>query len=214
MAADRLQVLIIDDHLAVRRGLELLLREAGFAIAGGADHPSEAGSQLRHAHYDVAMLEVRRRDGDGLELVREVLRTREHVPLVLYTGATEPRGLLVAASGLGAPGFVLTGSPPATLTAALTAVAGGGSYIDPDLTALLSAGPEARRLDVLTPRERQVLTLLADGESGPEIAELLFLSLETVRTHIRNAITKLGARTRVQAAAMVAVARAESAGGP
>jgi DNA-binding NarL/FixJ family response regulator len=214
MSADRLQVLIIDDHLAVRRGLELLLLQDGFAIAGGADHPSAAGSQLRHGHYDVAMLEIRRRGGDGLELARQVLRTRDQMPLVLYTGATEPRGPLVAASRLGAPGFVLTGSPPETLTAALTAVAGGGSYIDPELAELLSAGPAARRLDVLTRRELQVLGLLADGESGPEIAEQLFLSLETVRTHIRNAITKLGARTRVQAAAMVAAARVESAGGP
>jgi DNA-binding NarL/FixJ family response regulator len=204
MAATEPEVLIIDDHLAVRRGLELLVRQAGFAIAGGADQPSDARSQLRHGRYDVAMLEIRRRSGDGLDLARDVLSTRGHAPLLLYTAVTDPRGPLLEASRIGAPGFVLTASAPETLIDALTAVAAGGHYLDAELPPLLAPGPGAQRLSVLSPRERQVLGLLADGESGPEIAAALFLSLETVRTHIRNASTKLGARTRVQAAAIVA----------
>jgi DNA-binding NarL/FixJ family response regulator len=95
-----------------------------------------------------------------------------------------------------------------TLVEALRVVAGGGSFVDPEVARLV-AEPAAAQQPVtrLSPREREVLGLLAAGYQGPEIAERLFLSLETVRTHIRNAVAKLGARTRVQAAAIVACAR-------
>jgi DNA-binding NarL/FixJ family response regulator len=175
MQASRPEVLIVDDHAAVRHALEYLLRGAGFAIAAGSEQHTDPRSQLRHGSYDVAMLEIRLRSGDGLELARHALA-------------------------------------PETLTDALRMVADGGRFVDPELSPLLAAGPAEQRLAVLSRRERQVLSLLADGDSGPEIAERLFLSLETVRTHIRNAITKLGARTRVQAAAMVAAARDEPPG--
>ena len=141
--------------------------------------------------------------GDGIALAREALQA-EAAPLVLCTGCAEPRGPLVAAFQLGAPGLVLTSSPVQTLVDALRTVARGGRYVDPEVAPLLASNPAARRLAQLSPREREVLGLLADGYQGPEIAERLFLSLETVRTHIRNAVAKLGARTRVQAAAMVA----------
>jgi DNA-binding NarL/FixJ family response regulator len=212
MQASRPEVLIVDDHAAVRHALEYLLRGAGFAIAAGSEQHTGPRSQLRHGSYDVAMLEIRLRSGDGLELARHALVTRRQAPLVLYTAYADPRATLVAASRLGAPGLVMTSSPPETLTDALRTVAEGGTFLDPELSPLLAAGPAERRLAVLSRRERQVLSLLADGDSGPEIAERLFLSLETVRTHIRNAITKLGARTRVQAAAMVAAARDEPPG--
>jgi DNA-binding NarL/FixJ family response regulator len=161
--------------------------------------------------HDVALVEIRRHLGDGVRLARDVLRGGAAAPVVLCTGYAEPRGPLIAASKLGAAGFVLTSSPVATLLDALRAVADGGRYMDPEVTPLLGGNADARRVTLLSPREREVLLLLADGYQGPEIADRLFLSLETVRTHIRNAVTKLGARTRVQAAAMVA---RERDGGP
>jgi DNA-binding NarL/FixJ family response regulator len=91
-------------------------------------------------------------------------------------------------------------------------VAAGGSFVDPDVAPLVAETAASRRVRQLSPREREVLGLLADGYQGPEIAEQLFLSLETVRTHIRNGMGKLGARTRVQAAAMVACAREDGDG--
>jgi DNA-binding NarL/FixJ family response regulator len=197
------QVLIVDDHLAAGRGIELLLREAGFGIEHRAHVVADVRSVLLDGRYDVAMLELRLRHGDALELARDLLRERPQAPLLLYTGHPEPVSDLRAAVDVGAPGVVLTSSTPQTLADAVHAVAAGGAYRDPELAVLL-ASPEADRLAALSPREREVLGLLADGYSGPEIAERLFLSLETVRTHIRNATSKLGARTRVQAAALVA----------
>ena len=108
---------------------------------------------------------------------------------------------------------MLTSSPVSTLVEALRTVAGGDSFTDPEVTSLVAERSAAQRVTKLTPREREVLGLLADGYQGPEIAEQLFLSSETVRTHIRNAVGKLGARTRVQAAAMVACAREDSRAG-
>ncbi len=207
------EVLIVDDRLAVRRGLELLLRDAGFAVAVCPDDPDTARAELAKGGHDVALVEIRRRAGDGVELAREALRASPAAPLVLCTGYAWPRAPLLAAAGLGAPGLVLTSSPVSTLVEALRTVAGGDSFTDPEVTSLVAERSAAQRVTKLTPREREVLGLLADGYRGPEIAEQLFLSLETVRTHIRNAVGKLGARTRVQAAAMVACAREESRAG-
>ncbi|HEX4009252.1 MAG TPA: response regulator transcription factor [Solirubrobacteraceae bacterium] len=204
MDPSRPQVLIVDDHLAVRRALELLLRDAGFAIASSAEPPAGARSLLLHGQYDVALLELRLDRGDGLQLARDVLRERPDAPLLLYTGYADPFAGLAAAAGLGVPGLVLTASPPEALIDAVRAVAGGATYRDPEVDARLAANPQSSRLAALTRREWEVLRLLADGYAGPDIAAHLHLSLETVRTHIRNATTKLGARTRVQAAALVA----------
>jgi DNA-binding NarL/FixJ family response regulator len=206
MEASRPEVLIVDDHLAARRGLELVLREAGFIVAIASDEPRRARSEMVNGGHDVALLEIRRHLGDGVALAREALHAGG-APVVLCTGYGEPRAPLVAASQLGAPGLLLTSSPVQTLVDALQTVARGGRYVDPEVAPLLASTPAARRLAQLSPREREVLGLLADGYQGPEIADRLFLSVETVRTHIRNGVNKLGARTRVQAAAMVACDR-------
>jgi DNA-binding NarL/FixJ family response regulator len=209
MEAHQPEVLIVDDHLAAGRGLELLLRDAGFAVALCPDEPDKARAELRKAGHDVALLEIRRWVGDGVQLARQALQAGGGAPLVLCTAYASPRGPLLAASRLGAPGLVLTSSPVQTLVDALRAVASGGTYVDPQVTPLVAETTAEQRVTRLSPREREVLGLLSDGYSGPEIAGRLFLSLETVRTHIRNAVGKLGARTRVQAAAMVARARDE-----
>ncbi|MFZ1992778.1 MAG: response regulator transcription factor [Solirubrobacteraceae bacterium] len=214
MEANQPEVLIVDDHLAARRGMELLLREAGFAVALCPDQPDRARAELARGAHDVALVEIRRHLGDGVELARETLRAPRGVPLVLCTGYAQPRRPLAAAVELGAPGLVLTSSPVGTLVEALRVVAGGGSFVDPEVAPLIAEPAAAQHVRRLSPREREILGLLADGYQGPEIAERLFLSLETVRTHIRNAVGKLGARTRVQAAAMVACAREEGPGDP
>ena len=120
----------------------------------------------------------------------------------MYTGYTTPDAGLDEAVRIGARGFVLKSSPPQTLVAALRAVAAGGNYVDQDLAAVLAGDSRGSLWRLLSPREREVLNLLAEGLNGHEIAERLFLSPETVRTHIRNAVTKIGARTRVQAVAL------------
>jgi DNA-binding NarL/FixJ family response regulator len=207
MPDHRLEVLIVDDQLAAGRGMELLLRDAGFAVTVAPNRPDQARADLIRADYHVALVEIRRQLGDGVAMARTALHARDGAPLVLCTGYGTARGPLLAASRLGAPGLVLTSSPVTTLVGALRTVAGGGRFLDPAVAPLVTETSAEQRVGRLTPREREVLTLLADGYRGPEIAAQLFLSLETVRTHIRNAVGKLGARTRVQAAAMVAVER-------
>jgi DNA-binding NarL/FixJ family response regulator len=196
------QVLVIDDHLTVRDGLGLLLERAGLSVSG-AGTIAEARELLERRSWDVALLDVAPRRPEGLALARELLAAAPGPRLVLTTACTDPASVLAAALALGAPGFVLKCSPPETLVQGLVTVASGATFTDLGLQDLLASDPSAARLAALTPRERQVLALLADGCSGPEIAERLFLSVETVRTHVANATVKLGARTRVQAVALL-----------
>lgn len=202
MSPDALQVLMIDDHLAVRHGLELLLGEAGMVICG-AGGAAEAADLRRRTAPDVIVLELRLRHGDGLGLARSLLQERPPAPLVLTTACLEPVSAIIAAAQLGAPGFVLKSAAPQTFVQALTMVAAGGRFVDAEVASLVAAAGEPSRLAQLTPREREILGLLAEGCSGPDIAGRLFLSIETVRTHVGNAVTKLGARTRVEAVALL-----------
>ncbi len=203
MPAEQLEVIVVDDHLTMRRGVELLLREAGLRVAGVAGSLDEARAVLSRRRYDVALLDVHLQEQSSVVLVEELLRADPNAPIVLYTGYTGPDSGLHDAVRAGARGFVLKSSPPQRLIDALRSVAAGGTYIDPELAGLLSEGGELQRLATLSPREREILSLLADGLTGQTIAERLFLSPETVRTHVRNATSKLGARTRVQAVALI-----------
>jgi DNA-binding NarL/FixJ family response regulator len=198
-----LEVIVVDDHLAMRRGIELLLREAGFRIAGVAGALEEARTVLARRRFDVALLDVQLGQESSVALVEDLLRADPAAPIVLYTGYTRSDSLLHEAVRAGARGFVLKTSPAPRLTDALRAVAAGGTYVDPELAGHLAEDGELRRLASLSARELEVLELLADGLNGQMIADRLFLSPETVRTHVRNATAKLGARTRVQAVAMV-----------
>jgi DNA-binding NarL/FixJ family response regulator len=198
-----IEVLVIDDHLAMRRGVEMLLRAEGLRVAGVAGGLEEARALLERRRHDVALLDVHLGDDSSIELVQEALARNPDAAIVLYTGFTGRGGGLAEAAAAGARGFVLKASSPTRLVDALRSVAAGGTYVDPDLAALLAHGSDPTRVDLLNPREREILSLLADGLTGQAIAETLFLSPETVRTHVRNATTKLGAKTRTQAVAMI-----------
>jgi DNA-binding NarL/FixJ family response regulator len=203
MKSEELEVIVVDDHLAMRRGIELLLREAGFRIAGVAGTLDEARAILARRRFDVALLDVQLGSESSVGLVEDLLREDPTSPIVLYTGYTGSDSMLREAVRAGARGFVLKTSPAPRLTDALRAVATGGTYVDPELAGRLAEDGEMQRLSALSARELEVLGLLADGLNGQMIAERLFLSPETVRTHVRNATSKMGARTRVQAVAMV-----------
>jgi DNA-binding NarL/FixJ family response regulator len=210
MTSEELEVIVVDDHLAMRRGIELLLREAGFRIAGVAGTLEEARAILSRRRFDVALLDVQLGQQSSVSLVEDLLREDPGTPIVLYTGHTGSDSMLHEAVRAGARGFVLKTSPASRLTDALHAVAAGGTYVDPELAGQLAEGGELQRLSALSSRELEVLELLADGLNGQMIAERLFLSPETVRTHVRNAASKLGARTRVQAVAIVVRGRRSS----
>ncbi|HET9124813.1 MAG TPA: response regulator transcription factor [Solirubrobacteraceae bacterium] len=198
------EVLIADDQLAVRRGTELTLREAGFRVAGVAATLAEAAGLLRRRRYDVALVDTLLQDAPTAPMLGELLSDRPDAPVIVFAG--RDRAALGAVAGLGAPGLVLKSSPPPTLMQALRTVIGGRRFVDPLAAARVPESARRTARDgaaLLSPREREILVMLAEGFSGAEIATRLFLSSETVRTHVRNAVQKLGCRTRTQAVALL-----------
>jgi DNA-binding NarL/FixJ family response regulator len=197
--SDGPSVLLVEDHLAVRKGLELLLRDRGFHVMGATASADEGLRMFIDRHPDVAIVDVDLGTASGLDLVERMLEHRPGAGVLVYTGLSDPSALHAAAS-CGARGFVLKTIAPSDLMAAARAVAAGGLYVDPCVAELLA--PRAARAALLSRREREVLDLLALGMTGQQVASELFLSPETVRTHVRNAMKKLGASTRVHAVAM------------
>jgi DNA-binding NarL/FixJ family response regulator len=199
MTGPELQAVLVEDHLALRKGLELLLRDQGIRIVGVAETPA-AGIRIVLARKpDVAIVDMSLEDGSGIEVAREVLAREPGTGILFYTGSTD-QALLQEALDSGARGFALKAGGPSELLTAVRVVAAGGEYVDPRVARLLDAGDVPQQ--VLSPREREVIDLLAGGLKGEEVAERLFLSPETVQTHVRNLMRKLGARTRVHALAI------------
>jgi DNA-binding NarL/FixJ family response regulator len=195
-----LNVVIVDDHVALRRGMELLLRRAGHHVVGTADDAEAGEALILRRKPDVALVDLALPGMSGAELTRSLLKEDPKVRIILYTGAADERQLLDALDA-GAAGLALKSGDPAELEQAILTVAGGGDYLDPRLTPLLAKSANGRD-KTLSPREREILGLLSQGLSGEEAAIQLFLSPETVRTHVRNAMTKLGAATRAHAVAL------------
>jgi DNA-binding NarL/FixJ family response regulator len=204
MAGGIPEVLVADDQLTVRRGTELTLREAGFRVAGIAATVGEAAALLRRRRYDVALVETLLQDTSTAPMLTALFAERPHAPVIVFAG--RDRVALGAVAGIGAPGLVLKSSATTTLMQALRAVIGGRRYVDPLAAARMPELPKRPTRGgpaMLSPREREILSMLAEGFSGAEIATRLFLSSETVRTHVRNAVQKLGCRTRTQAVALL-----------
>jgi DNA-binding NarL/FixJ family response regulator len=211
MALAPLEILLVDDQLGVRRGLELLLRDGGFRIAGVAGGVEEAAGLVRRRRFDAALVDSMLAGTPTAPLLTGWLAERPDAPIVVYAGRNE--AALAAAAEVSAPGLVLRSSPPSVLWEALREVAAGGTFADPEFVRRLPQRPRRpvrTGVALLSPREREILGMLAEGWSGAEIAERLYLSAETVRTHVRNAVQKLGARTRTQAVALLVAANGAS----
>jgi len=194
-------VVIVEDHVALRRGLELLLRDSDCRVIGTADDAATGASVIGRRRPDVAVVDINLPDGSGIDLCRSVLADDPDLGVLLYTGV-EDRETLGEALDCGARGFALKAGAPEELLAAIRAVAAGQSYVDQRLRPLLLARFTTEKIGVLSPREREVLDLLSKGLNGEEVAVRLTLSPETVRTHVRNAMNKLEAQTRVHAVAI------------
>jgi DNA-binding NarL/FixJ family response regulator len=195
-----LNVVIVDDHVALRRGMELLLRRAGHHVVGTADDAESGEVLILRRKPDVALVDLALPGMSGAELTRSLLSSDPELRVILYTGAADERQLLDALDA-GAAGFALKSGDPEELEEAIRTVAAGGDYIDPRLTPLLAKGSDGKAR-TLSPREREIMGLLSRGLSGEEAAKQLFPSPETVRTHVRNAMSKLGAATRAHAVAL------------
>jgi DNA-binding NarL/FixJ family response regulator len=195
-----LNVVIVDDHVALRRGMELLLRRAGHHIVGTADDAEAGEALILRRKPDVALVDLALPGKSGAEMTRSLLAEVPQLRIILYTGAADDRQLLDALDA-GAAGLALKSGDPEELEQAILKVAAGGDYLDPRLAPLLE-GKANGQAKTLSPREREIMGLLSQGLSGEEAAKQLYLSSETVRTHVRNAMSKLGAATRAHAVAL------------
>ena len=198
---------IVDDHAALRRGVELLVRSEGVQVVGTAGDAAAAAELIPRRRPDVVLADIGLPGESGVELARRLLEDDPELGILLYTGLDDP-GALRAALDCGARGFALKAGDPGELIAAIRLVAAGEGYVDPRLEPLLFARSTTDGIRVLSPREREVLALLADGLSGEDVAHRLFLSPETIRTHVKNTMAKLEADTRVHAIA-IALRRGE-----
>jgi DNA-binding NarL/FixJ family response regulator len=192
-------VLLIEDHLTVRKGLELFLRGEGFRISGVTDSIDEAFRMFMARRPDVVILDLALGEQSGVELAGRVLAADPDAALLIYTGVSDQQTIDRAAA-CGARGFALKSGGPHDLVKAVQTVVAGGVYVDPGLASLLA--PRVAAGWRLTAREREVFALLADGMTGEQAAEKLVVSPETVRTHVRNGMRKLDARTRAHAIAI------------
>ena len=149
----------------------------------------------------MSVIDIRLGEDDGIALTRSLLDADADRRIVLYTGSSD-EDLLFSGLDSGARGYALKDGSPGELVDALGVVAEGGTYVDPRLRPALLSRRSTEKLPSLSNREREVLDLLAQGLTGERVAELLVLSSETIKTHIRNAMSKLEAHTRVHAIAI------------
>ncbi|HEX6783011.1 MAG TPA: response regulator transcription factor [Solirubrobacterales bacterium] len=189
-------LVLVEQHEALRDGLAVLLERRGFEVRGCATTAARGEEVIAERHPDVAVVGVDLPDERGTELVR---RMSDHPPcpkFVIYTGLDDP-SLLEAAYRSGARGLVAKPAGLPVLVEALREVWRGGRYFDRSFVQENGNGESQQK--TLSARESEILGFLADGLTGEEIARRLVLSPETVRTHVRNATEKLGARTRTEA---------------
>lgn len=177
-----------------------VLEDHGIEVAGRARDGEEAFAKIETRRPAVALVDVRMPALSGLDLVSRATKAKLPTAVILYTGYGD-RALVTEALDAGARGFLMKEAPLVDLVRAVELVAAGGTYVDPVLAGMFATAQANGLTPELTQREREVLRLLADGFSNEEIGKRLFISPETVRTHIRKAMTKLGAETRTQAVA-------------
>ncbi len=201
MSAEKKSVtcVVADDHPAVLEAVAEFLTQSGIEVVGRARDGEEALEKIEQRKPKVALVDVRMPKLAGIELARRASRLAPDTAIVLYTGYGD-RAQLTEALDAGVRGFVLKEAPMDDLIRALLSVASGGIYVDPVLAGTLASSMGSKSTQ-LSQRERDVLRLLADGLSNEEIGKRLFISAETVRTHVRKAMDKLDADTRTQAVA-------------
>lgn len=202
-------VLIVDDQPMVRAGLRMILElEPDIDIVGEAADGNEAVTVAGEAHPDVILMDVRMPNLDGLEATRRIVRDREQGSRVLILTTFDLDAYVYEALLAGASGFVLKDIAPEQLVDAIHVIANGEALLSPTVTRRLIeefvrrppevATPPPRELEALTPREAEIMRLVARGLSNAEIAAQAFVSEPTVKTHVARILMKLGLRDRVQ----------------
>jgi DNA-binding NarL/FixJ family response regulator len=202
-----IKVLIADDHSLVRQGLRRYLEMAGdIEVVGEAANGSEAvGMMSNGASADIVLLDIRMPEMDGIEAARRIQQRHPAVGVIMLT-AYDDRQFVVEAVRAGARGYVLKARDAEHLIQTVRLVAGGNMVIDPQLVVALAeelsqAKERDRKAETLTAREVEVLQLLAFGYTNKDIADHLFISPDTVKTHLEHIFEKLGAADRTAAVA-------------
>ena len=204
-----IRVLVADDQAMVRQGFgALLAAQSDLLVVGDAADGAAAVREARELRPDVVLMDVRMPVLDGLEATRQLLDGRPQAPKVLILTTFDLDDYVYEALRAGASGFLLKDAPAADLVHAVRVVAAGEALLAPSVTRRLiaefAARPSADRprpttLNALTPRETEVLRLIARGRSNQEIAAELIVAEQTVKTHIGRILAKLGLRDRAQA---------------
>ncbi len=207
--SEGIRVFLLDDHEIVRRGLrELLESEGDIEVVGEAGTAEEALSRIPPTKPQVAVLDVRLPDGNGVEVCRDVRSRHPEIQCVMLTSFSDDEAIFQAIMA-GASGYLLKQVKGNDLVDAVRRVAGGQSLLDPGVTARvlerLRTPPETdERLARLTEQERRILDLIADGLTNRQIAEQVHLAEKTVKNYVSNLLTKLGMERRTQAAVFAA----------
>jgi DNA-binding NarL/FixJ family response regulator len=208
-AAPPIRVFLLDDHEIVRRGVrDMLEAEGGITVIGEAGTASAALARIPALRPDVAVLDVRLPDGDGVTVCREIRSRMPEVACLMLTSFADDDALMDAVMA-GASGYVLKQIRGTDLVGAVRTVATGQSMLDPRAASQLMArlrGQSARPdpLAGLTPQEKRILELIGEGLTNRQIGEQLFLAEKTVKNYISGLFAKLGMERRTQAAAYAA----------
>ncbi len=204
--SERLRVFLLDDHELVRRGVrELLEADGDIEVVGEASTAAEALARVPAVRPQVAVLDVRLPDGDGVTVCRELRSQLPELACLMLTSFSDDEALLGAVMA-GAAGYVLKDIRGGDLVGAVRTVAAGGSLLDARSTAHVLARlrekPAADPLDVLTEQERRILDLIGEGLTNRQIGERMFLAEKTVKNYVSSLLAKLGLQRRTQAAVL------------
>ena len=203
------RVFLLDDHEVVRAGLRSLLEtDEGLEVVGEAATAAEALARIPPTRPDVCILDVRLPDGTGIEVCREIRSRMPQTFCLMLTSYADDEAMFAAIMA-GAAGYVLKQVGGHDLLADVRKVAAGGSLLDPGLTARIIErmrnGPdEDGRMASLTPQERRILDLIAEGRTNRQIGDEIFLAEKTVKNYVSNLLTKLGMQRRTEAAVYAA----------
>jgi DNA-binding NarL/FixJ family response regulator len=204
-----IRVFLLDDHEIVRRGVRELLESTGtMTVVGEAGTAEEAYGRIPATTPDVAILDVRLPDGNGVEVCREIRSRHPEIACLMLTSFSDDEALFDAVMA-GAAGYVLKQIKTSDLVDAVTRVAAGESLLDPQLTAkvldrLRHGQEQDERLKHLTEQEQRILTLLAEGLTNRQIADQMFLAEKTVKNYVSNLLAKMGMSRRTEAAVYAA----------